>query len=128
MLENDYKIEEFLNLVLNEFPFLDKETVTNYWHLPILKFEFLDDIGVIAYIIVPNYEGKKEFQVAEFYLKKEFRTLKNLNKLYDLVVQLAKKNECKNILMGLHTKHKSESFFKFLSRKGFKLSTMNKEI
>lgn len=101
---------------------LHYKELVDYSYIPTIKK------GVVAYIIIPNFTGDLVCVEVFMYIKPEYRNLRLLNEIIQIMEQAGKENGCKFVEIGANIGYRDDKFLKVLSRYGYKPDTVKKEI
>ena len=77
--------------------------------------------------VIPSYDmwGDKYLSVVSFYIKPQYRTVKNFRKVQDEIIMLAKKHKTVYIVQGSHL---NEKLYKVLAKMGYRTSGMRRDL
>lgn len=91
--------------------------------------ELIDEKGVVAYSIIPDFRGNMYCSELFMYIKPEYRgNVKLFNEIINIIEQAAKEKGCKFITIGANIGYRDDKLLKILSRYGYKPDTLKKEI
>lgn len=105
------------------------EYVKRLMYADLLNYQELsDERGVVAWIIIPDFQGNMICSELFMYIKPEYRNIKALNEIIQIMEQAAEKNSCKFVMIGANIGYRDDKLLKILSRYGYKPDTVKKEI
>lgn len=126
------QILKWINIVQKELNcFNDIEYTVKYVKslMNVLHIEELsEERGVVAYVIIPDFQGNMICSELFMYIKPEYRNIKALNEIIQIMEQAAEKNSCKFVMIGANIGYRDDKLLKILSRYGYKPDTVKKEI
>jgi hypothetical protein len=92
-----------------------------------LKVLSINNTGVFAYMIVPDFRGSKCLAEIIFYIRKESRgDLKLVKKYINKIEDIARENNCLSVKIGGNIGYNDDSFIKLLKRWGYGDDTVAK--
>lgn len=92
-----------------------------------LKILSIEDTGVFAYVIAPDFLGGRCLSEIIFYIRKEKRGNIRLVKRYiTMIEELAKRNHCNSVKIGANTGYNDQGFLMLLKRWGYVEDTVCK--
>lgn len=87
-----------------------------------------DEESVVAYIVGPDFKGKKVISELFFYIKPEARSIKKLNNMLEKLEERCIIEGCEEVKVGSNFGYKDDMFVKYLYRKGYKTDSLRKKI
>lgn len=122
------KLLDWIDYVCNDIPQLDKAVVIKAFESGHITLKEFEDIGIVCYLTITGFTGKKELIEVMFYIKPDKRSLINLNRMLTFLESIAKKEKCDIIKIGGNSGYHDKAFLKYLQRKGYSLDVLKKEI
>lgn len=122
------KVLDWIDYVCDDIPQLDKQVVIKAFESGQITLKEFEDIGIVCYLTIIGFTGKKEFIEVMFYIKQEKRNLINLNRMLAFLESIAKKENCDIIKIGGNSEYNDEAFLKYLKRKGYSIDVVKKEV
>lgn len=95
---------------------------------PFLHIEEIEDKGVVAYTIYPDFRGRLALSEVFMYVKPEYRGGLIFRDIVRRMEKAAKKNACKIINIGSNIGYKDDKILRLLSLMGYKTDTVSKEL
>lgn len=91
--------------------------------------ELSNDRGVVAYMFCPDFKGNMMCSELFMYVRPEYRgSVKTFKQVIDIMEQAAKNNNCKYVTIGSNIGYRDDKVLSLLSRFGYKVDTVKKEI
>jgi hypothetical protein len=104
-----------------------KRCVKNLVNADLLKILSINNTGVFAYVIAPDFLGGRALSEVVFYIRKEERGNLRLFKRYlSMIEAIAKKEHCGSVKIGGNIGYKDQSFLTLLKRFGYVDDTVAK--
>lgn len=93
-----------------------------------LHIEEIEDKGVVAYIIYPDFRGRKALSEVFMYVRPEYRGGVLFRDIIRRMERAAEKNACKIINIGSNIGYKDDKLLRLLTLMGYKVDTVSKEL
>lgn len=91
--------------------------------------ELSDDRGLVAYMICPDMRGNMMCSELFMYVRPEKRgNINTFKEIIDILETAGKENNCKYVSIGSNIGYRDEKVLSLLSRFGYKVDTVKKEI
>ena len=120
-------IREYVPQVNEEFGLSDRneKSIAFFDNLVPLSDYIIDDWHYLW--VLPSFDmwGDSYLIVVSFYIKPQYRTVKNFRKLQDEIIMLAKKHKSVYIIQGSHLNGK---LHKILSKMGYETAQMMRRV
>ena len=127
MVEVGDWIRYYVPLVNEEFGLSDRNEKSIEFFQRILPYSdyIIDDWHYLW--VIPSFDmwGDSYLIVVSFYIKQQYRTVKNFRKLQDEIIMLAKKHKSVYIIQGSHLNGK---LHKILSKMGYETAQMMRRV
>ncbi|MCP3684185.1 MAG: hypothetical protein GY861_16000 [bacterium] len=124
-------IKVWVDQIHNDIGLTDPEVVENLCISMKDQIEFfcIDCTGIFAYLILPDFKGGTMLTELIFYIIPESRgDIKLVKKYIQRAEKIAVDNGCKSIKIGGNIGYKDQSFTKLLTRWGYLVDTVSKEV
>jgi len=126
-------VDYWLEQVNAEIGMRDIEYTKKYCYNFILAkilFHFsIADTGIMAFLVVPDFDGTQSLTEALFYIKPEYRgDLKTVKEYISHLEVCAKELNCKSVKIGANIKYKDNVFMKLLERWGYQMEVATKGV
>ena len=93
-----------------------------------LHIEEIEDKGVVAYTIFPDFRGRLALSEVFMYVRPEHRGGLIFRDIIRRMEKAAEKNACKIINIGSNIGYKDDKILRLLSLMGYKTDTVSKEL
>lgn len=118
--------QEYFDYATKEFPYLNKTLIQNLFFQDSMKTIYYENKGIFCYCELKGFTGEREAVEMFFYIKPQYRNLKNLSRMLQHIENKLK--EFDKIKIGANILYKDNKFIDFLKRKGYLVDTVYKQL